>query len=113
MIFIRRGLMKIFSVATIASCMMISSPALADYCSDKPTQVIIQSENNIWFTTQNLCKDWCAVPPEWPAAQRDRAFSLLLTAALQSKNVTFFFDGPCVTQQTYAKPQLFTYVAGN
>lgn len=107
------GCMKIISVAVIGSAALCSSPASAEYCADRPTQVIVQSANNIWFTTHNLCKSWCAIPAEWTEAQRDRAFSVLMTAASQSKNVTLFFDGPCVTQETYAKVQLVAYTSAN
>lgn len=82
------------------------SAAQADYCAVKPTAVIVHTNQIVYFTAENVCIDWCQLPPGWSDATKDRAFSLLATAIAQNRAVTLFFASGCGRQPVYAEPEV-------
>ena len=82
------------------------SAAQADYCTVKPTAVIVHTNQIVYFTAETVCLDWCQLPPGWSDATKDRAFSLLTTALVQARPVTLFFASGCGRQPVYSEPEV-------
>lgn len=93
--------------ATTLVLAILPISARAEYFNDKPNKVIV-NDQNVYFTTDRLCLDWCMLSPSWAAGQRDKAFSVLLTATAQGKSV-IFFNGACELMPVYAEPGLVMF----
>lgn len=99
-------LVRLLSFALCASSGFWLSAAQADYCTVKPTAVIVHTNQIVYFTAETVCPDWCQLPPGWSDATKDRAFSLLTTALVQARPVTLFFASGCGRQPVYSEPEV-------
>lgn len=76
--------------ALIGIALACAPPAHAGvYCTESVTSVIVVADN-VYFTTNESCPNWCEINPSWDAAATDRALALLTSArATPSSNLTF------------------------
>lgn len=102
--------MRGMKVALAAIFLSISSASSAEYCAVKPNAVIVHINQIVYFTAENVCLDWCQLPPGWSDATKDRALSLLTTAIAQGRSLTIFFTAGCGRQPVYAEPESIALV---
>lgn len=89
---------------------VISSTASAGaYCNnEKLTSIIVQGEQ-VYFTTDKSCPNWCQLDPTWSIDAFNRTYSMLLSAQAQKKEVRIYWREHSVACEgpvpTYSKPQ--------
>jgi len=95
------------SAGVITVFIVCASAARADVgCAETVTQIIMHSNGNVYFTTNQTCANWCSLSFTTTDGN-NRAYAMLLSANAQAK--TIWFDWPNLTscsQQniTYASP---------
>lgn len=77
------------------------------HCEEEITQVILHKNNNLYFRSSETCpKNWCQV--KWSGeGDRDRVFSMFLTAKVASKKLVLYWeslDSCDVENPTYSSP---------
>jgi hypothetical protein len=102
--------MRYTAIAVAMSMIAMSSPARADYCTESVVQVI-ENGDQVFFTTNKSCPNWCQVNPALSESARDRMFSLLLTAASGGRKISTYFDGvqACQAVPAYSSPVSIIY----
>lgn len=93
----------------LAGIALVSAPlAHAEvYCNETITSVIMAGDN-VYFTTNESCPNWCEINPNWDAVAVDRAMGILMTARTEpSGTVEFAWSqiSSCgAAAPTYASP---------
>ncbi|MFS1525339.1 hypothetical protein ACL7TT_14710 [Microbulbifer sp. 2304DJ12-6] len=75
---------------SVAALFLSSNVAYAAHCGEKVTRLIIHRDGNVYFSTDKTCVEngWCKLDFEDPK-QADRGYSMLLSATIADKKVTF------------------------
>lgn len=76
---------KIISLAVVA---LVSLPSYALRCNEEVIEVILSGDQHINFKTSAVC-NWCEINPSWSEEQKNRAYSMLLTAIASGKKIGF------------------------
>jgi hypothetical protein len=90
-----------------ASLLLATAAARADVgCGEMVTEVIMHSNGNVYFTTDQTCGGWCTISYATADANK-MAYALLLSANAQAKRI--WFDWPNLTNcsqqnQPYSVP---------
>lgn len=71
--------------------MAATSSQAGEYCWNESIQLLIMQGDDIYFTTDKTCPNWCTLHPEWSQEARKRAYATLLTAKTTGTPVTFFW----------------------
>ena len=81
------------------------------HCEELINAAIIHKNSNVYFTTEKTCKSWCQV--KWPSEKdKDRVFSMLLTAKSANKPLTFYWSNLSSCEEknpTYQSPDYISY----
>ena len=99
--------------ALLSAVMAIScvSNARAEYCNGQKITAVILTDDNVYFTTDKSCPNWCRISPGLAENQRDRMYSMLLTAASVNRRLSFYFAEAqgCEAVPTYSTPTAVIY----
>lgn len=101
----------LLSAAAVICCM---SQAQAGYCYGQKVTAVILNDDSIFFTTDKSCPNWCRVAAGLAESQKDRMYSMLLTAAATNRLLTLNFTEAqaCEVVPTYAAPAAIIYTPG-
>jgi hypothetical protein len=101
---LKRIAIALAPTATFAVC----EEAEAAFCFNESISYVIVSGDDIYFTTDKSCPDWCKVNASWSADAKKRAYAALLAAKMADRTISFAFSeltstcaGPV---PTYASP---------
>ena len=84
-----------FKKILLTSLSLIASNVYATNCPDKITDVVVHSNGNIYFNTQNVCSaHWCVLGTEkWNTSDKIKAgLSILLAANAAKQDVVIEWD---------------------
>jgi hypothetical protein len=98
------------AAAVVALMLPATAAHAGQYCWQEKIGTIVLLGDAIYFTTDQSCPSWCAVPGSWSADARNRAYSMLLTAKTTNRKIGFYWEGAttaCQALPVYSSPAQF------
>ena len=102
-------------ISKLVALMFFVAPTVAhaEYCwNERVTQVIVFG-NNVFFTTNKSCPQWCGLTAGLSSDAYNRFYSILLTSFTTGKLVTTYWSqtaagSNCPVVALYAAPDLIS-----
>ncbi|HSI50820.1 MAG TPA: hypothetical protein VLA61_21345 [Ideonella sp.] len=94
----------------LLACAFGCSVSIAgEYCWNENLALVITQGENIYFTTDKSCPNWCQVDPALSSDAKKRIFATLLTAKAMGRGVAMYWNeapagSQCAAVPAYSKP---------
>jgi hypothetical protein len=100
--------MKRIVAGLILSIGVASTASAGSYCYNETVTTVIMQGDQIFFTSNPSCPNWCEVNGSWSAAAQARAFAMLTTAKVAGMPLSFYWtdqSGSCSSiEPAYSMP---------
>ena len=103
------GVRRSFSACLCVLASAISFPVSADetICSGEIITTVTTVGDEVYFTTDKSCPNWCKLSSSLSASAKDRFYAQLLTASVTKTHVDIFWQlvsTPCAVEPAGAEP---------